>query len=143
MGASTAIGDAGMAAASHPAATLAAIDILREGGNAIDAALGAVAVQCVVDPLMTGIGGDCFALYSAKGRPPIAINGSGRAPRAATLGWYQERRIQAIDDLSVHAVTVPGAVDAWRRLSEDHGSMSLTDVFARAFPSGGQGARRR
>jgi gamma-glutamyltranspeptidase/glutathione hydrolase len=132
-GASTAIGEAGMAATSHPAATLAAIDILREGGNAVDAALAAVAVQCVVDPLMTGIGGDCFALLSVKGRPPIAINGSGRAPRAANLGWYQERGITAIDDLSVHAVTVPGAVDAWRRLSEDHGSMGLTDVFARAI----------
>jgi gamma-glutamyltranspeptidase/glutathione hydrolase len=140
-GASTAIGESGMAATSHPAATLAAVDILRKGGNAIDAALAAVAVQCVVDPLMTGIGGDCFALYSAKGKPPIALNGSGRAPRAAKLGWFQERGIASIDDVSVHAVTVPGAVDAWSRLSEDHGSMPLIDVLGAAIKAAEDGYR--
>ena len=140
-GASTAIGEAGMAATSHPAATLAAVEILREGGNAVDAALAAVAVQCVVDPLMTGIGGDCFALYSVEGRPPIALNGSGRAPRAATLDWFQGRGIGAIDDRSVHAVTIPGAVDAWTRLSQDHGSMPLPRVLGAAIRAAEDGYR--
>lgn len=140
-GASTAVGEHGMAATSHPAATLAAVDILRSGGNAVDAALGAVAVQCVVDPTMTGIGGDCFALYSVAGAAPIALNGSGRAPRAATLPWFESRGIGEIGDTAVHSVTVPGAVDAWCRLSADHGSLPLASVFAAAIAHAEQGYR--
>ena len=120
-------------ATSHPASTLVAIETLRAGGNAIDAAIAAVAVQCVVDPLMTGIGGDCFALYAPKGAAvPVAIDGSGRSPAAADDGWYRENGIAIAPD-SPHAVTVPGAVAAWQKLVDDHGTRSLGELLQPAI----------
>jgi len=132
-GRSLAIAEHGMAATSQPAATLAAVDILRAGGNAVDAALAAVAIQGVVDPHMTGVGGDCFALLAAAGQPTVALNGSGRAASGASLDWFLERGHTAIPDLSPHGVTVPGAVDAWCRLSEDHGRLGLDAVLQPAI----------
>ena len=120
-------------ATSHPLSTAAGLDILRAGGNAVDAAVAAVAVQCVVDPLMTGIGGDCFALYVPNGAAvPIALNGSGRAPAAATVDFYRERNL-AIEPASAHAVTVPGAIGAWAALVADHGTKSFGDLLQHAI----------
>lgn len=132
-GRSVAVAEQAMAATSHPASTLAAVEILRAGGNAVDAAIAAVAVQCVVDPLMTGIGGDCFVLYSPKGGKPVALNGSGRAPKGATLDSFLAKGMTTINDLSAHAVTIPGAVDAWCTLSAAHGSMGLDRVLQAAI----------
>ena len=130
----------GMAATSHPLATMTAIQILTEGGNAMDAAVAACAVQGVVEPQSTGIGGDCFVLYAPKGwGPVIAYNGSGRAPQAATLDWYRDKGIESIDPHSPHAVTIPGAVDAWVRLIEDHGTMSLERLLQPAIDFAGSG----
>ncbi|MEE8189901.1 MAG: gamma-glutamyltransferase [Kiloniellales bacterium] len=116
----------GMAATSHPLATAAAVEVLRSGGNAMDAAVTACAVQCVVEPQSTGIGGDCFVLYAPRGEGRIvAFNGSGRAPKAARAEWYRERGIETIEQHSPHAVTIPGAIDAWWQLLRDHGTYEL------------------
>lgn len=124
----------GMACTSHPLSSQTAIEILKAGGNAMDAAVAACAVQCVVEPEMTGVGGDCFCLYAPQGQgTPIAFNGSGRAPAAATPDWYAERGITTIERQSPHAVTVPGAVDAWQTLIDDHGRMSLGELLQPAI----------
>jgi len=140
-GNSAAYGENGMAATSLPLATLTAIDVLRAGGNAVDAAIAAVAMCCVAEPAMTGIGGDCFVLYAKKGGRPIALNGSGRAPAAAKVGWYQERGIAAIPAMSPHAVTIPSAVDAWFRLLDDHGSKEMAELLRPAIRVAEEGFR--
>lgn len=123
-----------MIATSHPLATAAGLEILAAGGSAVDAGLAAVAVQCVVDPLMTGIGGDCFALYAPAGGKVKALNGSGRAPAAATVAALQAAGLgDEIPQTSAHAVTVPGAISAWCLLHRDHGTLPLARLFARAI----------
>jgi gamma-glutamyltranspeptidase/glutathione hydrolase len=129
-----------MAATSNPTSTLVACEILRAGGNAMDAAVAACAVQCVVESGSTGIGGDCFVLYAPGGRAEvIAYNGSGRTPAAAHGAWYDKLGITAIERQSPHAVTVPGAVEAWARLTADHGRMSLADLLAPAIELASRG----
>jgi gamma-glutamyltranspeptidase/glutathione hydrolase len=133
-GRSLVVAQNGMAATSHPLSTLAAINVLQAGGNALDAAIAACAVQCVVEPESTGIGGDCFALLARRGRPDlVAFNGSGRAPAAATTDWYAAQGISRIERQSPHAVTVPGAVEAWSRLLADHGTMNLSELLRPAI----------
>jgi gamma-glutamyltranspeptidase / glutathione hydrolase len=132
-GRSLAFGTNAMAATSHPASTLTAIEIMKAGGNAMDAAVAACAVQAVVEAGSTGIGGDCFALFSKGGSgKPIAYNGSGRTPAAAELAWYLQKGIRTIDRQTPHAVTVPGAVEAWATLIRDHGRLSLREILAPA-----------
>jgi gamma-glutamyltranspeptidase/glutathione hydrolase len=124
----------GMAATSHPASTLAAVRVLEAGGNAMDAAIAACAVQCVVEPGSTGVGGDCFALYSRRGSDDIiGFNGSGWAPAAASVAALRAQGVVAIERHSPHAVTVPGAVDAWATLARDHGSLPLGQLLAPAI----------
>ena len=127
-------GTRGMAATSHPLATATAIELLRAGGNAVDAAVAACAVQGVVEPQSTGIGGDCFALHAPGGRvPPVAVNGSGSAPAGLSVDWFRERGIDAIGFESPHAVTVPGAVGTWARLLAEHGTKGLDEVLQPAI----------
>lgn len=133
-GRSPVIATGAMASTSHHLATATAISILQKGGNALDAAVAACAVQCVVEPQSTGIGGDCFCLYSPKGADNyIAYNGSGRAPAAANAQWYADKGIKKIELNSAHAVTVPGAVDAWDTLIKDHGKLQLGEILQPAI----------
>jgi len=122
----------GMAATSHPLATLAAVDVLRSGGNAVDAAVTACAVLCVVEPHMTGIGGDCFAMVSRPGKPVWGYNGSGRSAAAASV---EALRAQGLSEIgtSIHAVTVPGAVEAWEATLKAHGTIGLDRALAPAI----------
>ncbi len=121
-----------MAATSHPLATLAAIDTLRAGGNAADAAVAAVATLCVVEPHMTGIGGDCYCLVSRPSQPVWGYNGSGRAAANASSEALRSKGMTEIGD-SIHAVTVPGALDAWEATLKAHGRFGLDRALARAI----------
>ena len=108
-----------MVATSQPLASEAAIDILKKGGNAMDAAITAAAVLAVIEPTDTGLGGDCYALFSKNGNSiPIAFNGSGKSPSKLTLEKLKELKLDYIDGRSPHSVTIPGAVDAWFKLHE-------------------------
>jgi gamma-glutamyltranspeptidase / glutathione hydrolase len=119
---------------SHPLATLAGIEILREGGNAIDAAIASAAVLAVVEPQSTGLGGDAFMLYVPRGgREVVAYNGSGGAPAMASLDWYRERGYTHMPQSGAHSVTVPGTVDCWLRLAADYGSRDVARLLAPAI----------
>jgi len=130
----------GMAATSHPLATLTAIEVLKAGGTAVDAAVAASALQAVIEPQSTGIGGDCFALIQPKGQGKIvSYNGSGRAPKAATPEWYIEHKMHAIPSTGVHSVTVPGSIDAWATLLRDHGKFGLDTLLQPAIKAAEEG----
>src|SRR6185295_6843425 len=129
----------GMAATSHPLATLAAIDVLRSGGNAVDAAVTAVAVLCVIEPHMTGIGGDCFALIAEEGKPVWGYNGCGRSGAKASTQALLEQGLRLIEPTSPHAVNVPGAIEAWNVLLRERGSWPLDRVLAPAIKYAEQG----
>lgn len=128
----------GMVATSQPLAARAGLEILEAGGTAADAAVTTAAVLDVVEPHMTGIGGDMFALTYFDGEY-AALNGSGRAPAAATIEEYRERSASSdASDPAIPAsgglpVTVPGALDGWERLLAEYGTLELADVLAPAI----------
>ncbi|MBV8924154.1 MAG: gamma-glutamyltransferase [Bradyrhizobium sp.] len=133
-GRSTVHAQQGMVATSHPAAALAGVEVLKAGGTAADAAVAACALLGVIEPQSTGIGGDCFALIQPRGEGRIvAYNGSGRAPAAATVDWYLERKIRAVPLTSAHAVSIPGAIDAWEVILRDHGKFGLDTLLQPAI----------
>jgi len=116
----------GMIATSQPLASAAGLQVLREGGNAVDAAVTAAAVLSVVEPTMNGIGGDLFAIvYDAKTKRLTGLNASGRAGRAATPEEFARRGVTKMPEFGPLAVTVPGVVDGWASLLGRHGTITL------------------
>ena len=129
-----------MVATSHPLAALTAIEVMRAGGTASDAAVAACALLGVIEPQSTGIGGDCFALIQPKGEGRIvAYNGSGGAPMAAKPEWYLENNLHSIPLTSAHAVSIPGAIDAWTTILQDHGRFGLDTLLQPAIKAAEQG----
>jgi gamma-glutamyltranspeptidase / glutathione hydrolase len=129
----------GIAATSHPHATNTAMTILRDGGNAVDAAIAASATLAVVEPHMTGIGGDCFAIVCEPDGQIFGLNGSGRSASGVNLEWFIEKGITSIEPGCVHSITVPGAVNAWETLHQRFGSMDFTRLFADAVRYANEG----
>jgi gamma-glutamyltranspeptidase / glutathione hydrolase len=123
-----------MVATSQPLASQVGVDILKRGGNAVDAAIAVAAMLNVTEPNMTGIGGDCFAMiYTAKNKKLEALNASGRCPRALTLAHFMSKDITQMPLTGMETITVPGAFDGWLTLLEKYGSMKLGDLMAPAI----------
>ncbi|MEM8740320.1 MAG: gamma-glutamyltransferase family protein [Pseudomonadota bacterium] len=121
-------------ATSHPLASLTALDILGQGGNAVDAAIAAAILLGFCEPQMTGLGGDMFALVQpAPGAPILGLNASGRAPASFDAEILRAQGHLTVPRHSAHAVTVPGAVDGFCRLAADHGRLGLEAVLAPAI----------
>lgn len=124
----------GLCATSHPLAAKVAINTLEAGGNAVDAAIAGAVLLGFCEPQMTGIGGDCFVLLKPAGEERvIALNGSGRAPAGLSAANLRERGLTAVPLYGPEAVTIPGAIDAFCRLSADWGRQSLAQTLAPAI----------
>ncbi len=124
----------GMCATSHPLAAKTALQILESGGNAVDAAIAAGVLLGICEPQMTGIGGDCFVLLSPAGSEDvIALNGSGRSPARLSGAALRDAGHVTVPRKSVDAITVPGAIDAFCRLSKDYGKLSMGSCLAPAI----------
>ncbi len=124
----------GIIAASQPVASAAGLHVLQQGGNAIDAAVTAAAVLAVVEPTMNGLGGDLFALvHDAKTGAVRALNGSGRAPAAATIEEHRRRNLDRIPYRGELSVSVPGVVDGWHELLATYGTLTLAQALAPAI----------
>lgn len=136
-----ALGTRGMVSSPHYMASLAGVRTLEQGGSAADAAISVNAVLSVVYPHMTGIGGDAFwLLYDASSQKVHALNGSGRAGRAATRSYFHDRGYEAIPAVGpLAAVTVPGAVDSWHEANERFGRLPMDELLAPAIAHAREG----
>ncbi|HLL95228.1 MAG TPA: gamma-glutamyltransferase [Spirosoma sp.] len=124
----------GMACTSHPLSTQAAIDVLRSGGNAIDAAIAANAMEGLVEPHVNGIGGDLFAIvWDAKTKKLYGLNASGRSPYSLTLAEFQKRGLTHIPPDGPLPVSVPGCVDGWFMLHKRFGKTPMPQLLSHAI----------
>jgi gamma-glutamyltranspeptidase/glutathione hydrolase len=124
----------GMAATSHPLATQIAVDILQDGGNAVDAAIAANAALGLMEPTGCGIGGDLFAIvWDAETKQLYGLNASGRSPQSLTLEEFRRRGLKSIPSHGPLPVSVPGAVDGWFELHGKFGKLPMGEVLAPAI----------
>jgi len=124
----------GMAATSQPLATQIALDILKAGGSAVDAAIAANAALGLMEPTGCGIGGDLFAIvWDAKKQELTGLNASGRAPKLMTIDYFREQGLDRIPSFGPLPVSVPGAVDGWFELHGRYGRMDMADILAPAI----------
>ena len=120
----------GMACTSQPLATQVALDILKAGGNAIDAAIAANAMLGLVEPVSNGIGGDLFAIvWDAKTQKLYGLNASGRSPYDLTFDYFVKNKITRIPALGPLPISVPGCVDGWAELHKKFGKLPFSDLF--------------
>ena len=120
----------GMAATSHPLATQVAIDILKAGGSAVDAAIAANAVLGLMEPTGCGIGGDLFAIvWDAKSQRLHGLNASGRSPKSLTLEYFKQNNLTKVPSYGPLPVTVPGAVDGWFELHKKFGKLPMQRIL--------------
>ena len=127
----------GMAATSHPLATQTAIEILRSGGNAIDAAIAANAILGLMEPTGCGIGGDLFAIvWDSNTKKLYGLNASGRSPKSLTLDYFKMNKLKKIPSLGAIPVTVPGCIDGWFELHSRFGSLDFQDILQPAINYG-------
>lgn len=124
----------GMAATNHPIASQIAIEILKKGGTAADAAIAANAFLGFADPAMNGIGGDMFAIvWSAKDQKLYGLNASGKSPESLSLEYFKSNGMNSIPASSPLAVTVPGVVDGWFELHDKFGSIDMDELLRPAI----------
>jgi len=124
----------GMAATSQPLATQVALDILKKGGSAIDAAIAANATLGLVEPTGSGIGGDLFAIvWDAKTQKLYGLNASGRSPKSLSLAYFKEKGLDKIPSHGPIPVSVPGAVDGWFELHQKFGKLDMEEILAPAI----------
>ena len=124
----------GMAATSQPLATQVAVDVLKQGGTAVDAAIAANAVLGLMEPTGNGLGGDLFALvWDANKGKLFGYNGSGRSPRALTLEVFRQKGLQSIPPYGPLPVTVPGVVDGWFALHQRFGRLPMKKLLKPAI----------
>jgi gamma-glutamyltranspeptidase/glutathione hydrolase len=129
-----------MAATSQPLATQIALDILKAGGSAVDAAIAANAALGLMEPTGNGIGGDLFAIvWDAEKKELVGLNASGRAPQAMTLEYFQENGIETIPKFGPLPVSVPGTVDGWFELHQRYGRLDMKDILAPTIAYARQG----
>jgi gamma-glutamyltranspeptidase/glutathione hydrolase len=125
------IGQNGMVATSHPLATQIGLDILKQGGTAVDAAIAANIALGLMEPTGNGIGGDLFAIvWDAKSKKLHGLNASGPAPQNISIEYFTENNLKKIPSYGPLPVTVPGAVDGWVKLHEKFGKLEFKSLFS-------------